>query len=293
MKKFLKRLLFFLFIPVAGYLFVLVVLNYLNNKAIADFKIDTNVTILFMGDSHIEKALDDKLIKGSLNIAQNSESFYFTYYKLQKILETNQHIKKIYLGCSYHSFSDYQYDFIFGRYANEIAARYFFILPFAQQVKVITHNISHFNVFTKNMLTMGARNVFTGNADFSFGGKFKNEFTNSSVKEKSLYKRLVIQYYNGAQLRDFSEINIQYLLKIKELCGTKNIQLILLQTPLHVVYRNSIPQKFSNKFKTFVAENNFELMDLAEMDLDDSCFIPDGDHVSAKGALILTNQNEW
>lgn len=39
-----------------------------------------------MGDSHIQKGIIDSLIPNSANVAQNSESFYFTYFKIKNYL---------------------------------------------------------------------------------------------------------------------------------------------------------------------------------------------------------------
>ncbi len=274
-------------IPLAAFMLLLFALTVLNKRAIDNFKIENNITTLFVGDSHIEKAMNDSLIANSLNIAQNSESYYFTYYKLKRILDANSQIKNVYLGYSYHSLSNYQHDFVFGKFSHEIAARYFFILPINEQLKIIAYNLHNFNEFTKNLVTMGIKNVITDKNNFSFGGGFKNDFENSAVISKSVFKRLALQYYKMGGVRGFSETNISYLQNIAALCRQKKVNLVLLQTPLQSLYAANVPIAFRQKLVEVIQQNEFTFVDYERLPLNDSCFIPDGDHLSAIGANQL------
>jgi hypothetical protein len=102
-------------------------------------------------------------------------------------------------------------------------------------------------------------------------------------------KRAIQQYYIHDTLRGFSEINITYLQKIIELCKNENVELVVLNTPLHPYYKNKIPKKFIDKYNELIINNSLKQIDFSGLDLSDSCFIPDGDHVSERGATITSN----
>ena len=57
-------------------------------KTISGLNKDQFIKMLFMGDSHIQKGIIDSLIPNSANVAQNSESFYFTYFKIKKLFKS-------------------------------------------------------------------------------------------------------------------------------------------------------------------------------------------------------------
>jgi hypothetical protein len=63
------------------------------------------------------------------------------------------------------------------------------------------------------------------------------------------------------------------------------IKLYFLNTPLHAYYQKQIPEVYKQKLNQIVATKQIGLIDLSNFQLSDSCFIPDGDHVSLKGAV--------
>ena len=62
----------------------------------------------------------------------------------------------------------------------------------------------------------------------------------------------------------------------------------MLNAPLHSYYKSKIPIKFIKKYDDFIDVNHLKTMDLTGLVLNDSCYIPDGDHVSKKGSLITS-----
>ena len=59
--------------------------------------------ILFLGDSAPECAINDKIFKRSVNFSSPAESYYYSYLKLKKILDTKQVIDTIFLSFSPHN----------------------------------------------------------------------------------------------------------------------------------------------------------------------------------------------
>lgn len=285
---FLRKTLGFLGIPLAGYLVLLTVLSQqLNKKTIFPKKWEVfKKESLFLGDSHIEKAINDSILNSCYNVGQNSESLYFSYFKLKKILETTPGIRNVFLGFSYHSLSDYYNKFIDGEYSNAVSGRYFYLLSPAEKFRILCANkkdmISYCKVITEN-----------GFLDFTAGlepylGGYTNQYTNTSAQKQFMDKRILFQYYTRNELNSFAEINIQYLKKIQELCRHLNVHLTLVNTPMHKYYKSKVPVRFIEKYNEVVHDLNLSVLDLSEMPLNDVCFVPDGDHVSQMGATLTT-----
>ena len=107
MKKFIINTVVFISIPVVIGIPILFAFDLYVNGLYNDDQIKGNISDIYIGDSHIKHAINDSIIPNSLNIAESSESFYFSYFKLKILLENNPSIKKVHLGLSYHNLSNY------------------------------------------------------------------------------------------------------------------------------------------------------------------------------------------
>ncbi|MBK8983741.1 MAG: hypothetical protein IPM38_15840 [Ignavibacteria bacterium] len=289
MKKFIIRVTVFLTIPVFAGIIIFIAFSSIVSSVSKEYKLEPDISEIYIGDSHIQCSVNDSLISGSKNLRHTSESFYFSYYKLKLILEANPNIKKIYLGFSYHSLSDYYDDFITGKYSRSISPDYFFILPLSEQINFITRGAEDFPSYIKSILISGNENLSEGNI-YTFAGRYLNRFKESSAAQFSMDKRLKFQYYKDKKLNEFSEINLRYLNEIIALCKRYNIDLILLNTPLHPYYRSKLPVEYINKYRSITERNDLKVIDLSSISLEDDCYIPDGDHVSEKGSLLMTKE---
>jgi hypothetical protein len=127
------------------------------------------------------------------------------------------------------------------------------------------------------------------NMNYTFAGNFQNEFKNTIAVKTSEDKRLTFQFFKeNGEPNEFSEFNLQYLDKIIDLCAENKIKLYFLNTPLHAYYQKQIPSVYKQKLNQIVTTKQIGLVDLSNFQLSDSCFIPDGDHVSLKGAAKTT-----
>ena len=257
----------------------LLVLNFTTKKAFDGFRIAPNVTSVYSGDSHVEECINDKLLPNSLNIAQNSECYYYTYFKVKKLL-ADAHIDTLYLGFSYHSLSDYYDDFVFGEYSPIIASKYFFILPNSEKVKFLKYNSENTSLFLRKIIERGVNREIVGG--------FTNVFANTAAIKKSMDKRIDFQFYRKGKLNSFSAFNMGWFDKIIQLCREKNVVPVLLNTPLHPYYKSRIPAEYLQKYDEVLRAYQLKVVDLNGLPLDDESFIPDGDHVSERGATIVS-----
>lgn len=289
MKKFLRQIFIFFAIPFGVLMLLLFSLNYINNKAMTDYKVNTGVQSLFIGDSHVQCAVNPAWLTDAVNLSQSSESIIFSYFKVKYILQNNPAVKKIYLGFSYHNISSYEDDFTYGEYAYDITSRYFFILPPEQKKEIVKHNLKELPKFLGKLLINGSNTLVAKKENYSFLGSYKNEYKNVAASKQSMDDRLFLQFYENGNLRGFSAVTIEYLNKITLLCKEKNIELVILKTPLHQYYKGKIPVKFIEKYDSLTSQNKLNVIDFSNLILNDSCYLPNGDHVSERGALLTTN----
>lgn len=246
---------------------------------------DTTIEEVFMGDSHVRYAVNDNLLKHGVNLANSSESTYFSYFKLKQILKSNSSIKTVYLGFSYHNLSAYYDQYTYGRYS--VAHNYFYHLPLKEQLQIMKWSFKRLPSFLINIFKSGIKSWMNKNI---FRGGFDNTYTNVSASESTMNERLRFQYYSDGELNSFSNVNINYLDNIINLCNKRNIKLIILNTPLHNYYRLKTPRKFVDKYDSLIYSKNITIMDLSQIELADYCFQPDGDLVSKEGAAETTNE---
>jgi hypothetical protein len=286
MQVFLKKLLSFLVIPFAISLVIGFVIIFYQSPSV-NYTLGDGITAIFLGDSHIRCSVNDSLMPDRKNVSGNSESLYFSYYKLIKLLDENPNIKTIYLGFSYHSLSNYYDDFITGHFSRSVSPVYFYTLPSKERLKMLYWNWGNFFSYVKELLTICYQNILKKSVS-DFTGGYSNMFTSTMAIDTSMDKRINFQYYSKNKLNNFSEINLIYFYKILNLCKAKHIQLVILKTPLHPYYEKRVPAEYVSKYNEIVSENKLKIIDFDNITFNDSCFLPDGEHLSVKGADQVT-----
>lgn len=202
---------------------------------------------------------------------------------------TNRKINTVFLGCSYHNLSSYYRDYEHKKVSNINLAAYFFILPFDLQFYDIWINRKTSGRYLKTLITSGIKNIYSGNIhSLSYIGKFEPIGSDKLISKPFISKRILYQYFNASgNIYDFDTDNISYLNKIKAYCAKKKIRLHLVNTPLHKEYVRLIPRKFISKYNELVKNSN--TINCNERIFEDNDFLPDGDHISSKGAVKFSN----
>ena len=140
MKRFLRKTVIFLGIPVIFLLSLILFFSfYLSQQA---FILDSNISEIYVGNSHIKMSVNDNLLTKGKNVGDFSEPFYYSYYKIKKKLSDNPNVKKIYLGFSYHNLSNTYDAVVFGK-STHLTSCYFFILPVDVQIKHLCNNVKN------------------------------------------------------------------------------------------------------------------------------------------------------
>lgn len=289
MRIFIFRFLAFslIFISFVSILYVFSDL-YLKNRMKYFLGISNNITIVFAGDSNVECDINDHEIPNSINIAQSGEAYMYSYFKLKSMLKFNKQIKVVYLSFSFHTL-DKETDQI-RLFDDEVLIEknkfYNYLLETPERELLFTKNpksyllgIRDFTV--ENLKTIGKS--YSSGKMINFGGyKYldRNKLQ-ENIKINNSRPNVPFHFQRG-------EYQIDYLNRISALCHQNNIKLILINTPKHKSYTESIKPHI--KFYKQIFKNVLEkdsLLDFSQMSFSDSCFA-DVSHLNYKGASIFS-----
>ena len=239
-------------------------------------------TVLMAGDSYIAASLDPSIVASSTNIAQTSEPYFFTYWKLQKVLSVNQGITKGVLGFSHHNISginDHKLTEEFWK--STLFNRIYPIAEFDTLTDIPMDKLLFLKTyFTKTCLLPAPRQT-------PYRGGF------SAVEHNNLSNydfAIDLQYFHDGKNAGTSPTAIQFLRSIITLCEKKNIELILVTTPVHPEYFSRIPNNFKiafEKLKAELVDEGITCLDYSQLSLTDDQF-SDSNHVNGSGAREIS-----
>jgi hypothetical protein len=293
MKKFLKKS-FHLFIKFTFLIFLILLIKiYIFHHYQTNWS-NVNTDVLAIGDSHIETAINPEDFKSLSNYGKSSETYFYTYLILKEVLKNNQTPNTIVLGVAPHNFQN-KYDL----YISGSIKRFYYIMSWEDWMLYFDTTFSGLNVRSlKNILAI--RNIlpsFTFNKmikddvfifDSHFAGYHKSKNTNL---EKEHSDSRIKNHFCETGENCVSGIQLEYFNKILEFLSSKQKKIILLNTPLHKMYRNEIPEKTISEYNkltenTLMKNPNIVYYDYSTLLLPDS-FYGDVDHVNFYGSKVV------
>lgn len=290
MKKFVIHLLLFSTIVITLYC-ALVISNFYLIKSVQLIE-SKHKKIIVLGDSNIECAINDSIYINAQNLSASSDSYYYSYLKLKKILNNKNNIDTVILSFAPHNLFDNGWllseshiytrlatyyplmnwdDFSF-LFSNDPRA---VIIAFPRIVKQSIINFSYkFNPPTK---------------DFTFGGFDKIDRNILPEVRLKLKKGEKLPFFRIPDNFEIAKKEELYLNKIIDLCNSKQKVLYLINTPKRIELLN-YPKYGVKEFNTLYLKNyrSVNYIDLSKLDIPEDCF---GDfvHLNSKGATLFSN----
>ncbi|MCG2419778.1 hypothetical protein K8089_12160 [Aequorivita sp. F47161] len=278
MKKFILKVSIFLIILIAFFS----INFFINQLIIRNTSVNIDNKKIFVGDSHIQNAINPEFLPGSINIAQPAEPYILTYWKLKNVLESNQGVKVI-LGFAPHNIAKFNdYKLSDSKWASEMFSRSYSI----QEFNTIKNEIDiDYKEYYKTLFK-----IFCFYPHFnhtSYIGNFSNSTNNKIDDFEETINR---HFYYKSNRTDISELSIKYLDSIVLLISNSQNKLILLNTPVHSNYANRVPKKIYNKYNILIENyksNNITIIDKFATDYNDSLFL-NVDHLNIYGAKMFS-----
>ena len=271
----------FLFIVIGNYwLIKLTPINFPSKK-----------NILVLGDSAPECAINDKIFKKSVNFSAPAESYYYSYLKLKKILETKQAVDTVLLSFSPHNIfdntwfasqSNIQHNFC--RYYPFMSRNDFRFLLESHPKSVIYSLRPIALQFLKNIF----RRVLGDNV-LQIGGFTSLDLDRLEDALQSLKAGKAIKDFRLPKDLYPTNVEIVYLNKILQLCNEKQVKLILINLPKRVEllrHKRYGMEEFQKVYNTEFSQLDY--FDFSSFSMEDEMYA-DLLHLNKKGSSYFSN----
>ncbi len=252
------------------------------------FRLPNNENIVFLGNSHIECAVNDTILKNSFNFARSSENMEQIYCKTKLLKRYNEQIDTIVIGYDNMLMSQNLNKGIQGVYSPYFYDAYNIndIVEIVSETSfdyVISH--IHYPLHCEKIgqglpafydSTINARNLSNlGRYEYLIRDKLEYDISRRNMIEEE-------------PARVFDNLSIYFMNKTIEFCEQNNITIIFLFTPYH----NSL-QADTTYYNDFYRKNYESIVfyDMRKYNLPDSCF-GDTHHLNHKGAKMFSQYFE-
>lgn len=257
----------------------------------ASLALPEGTTMLILGDSHVECALNDTLLPGAVNLSQAGDAYLYSHAKLRALLEQNAGIDTLLLSYNFQCLNA-QLDVLTRseKYCESKLPYSFFLLD-REDLSVYREQYAFYSTmlrapYIRRQFIKKSFQRPTHLADLKIGGfqymvrdKFKKDLALRDSTRQA-----------GLQPQRFGEAKDQvpYLLRTVDLCREKGVTCILINTPVHpVVPRDSDTAAYYGFHRKYMAD--ILLLDHSAWPLPDSGY-SDATHLSHHGARIYSTR---
>ncbi len=267
--------------------FTLNIVKHILNKNVS-FEIAPSIKYGVFGHSHSETSLNDSIIDNFQNFSKSGESYYYTYHRIKKIIESNSKLEVVFIEFTNNQINQERDDWIWGeKYMESRFLRMEPFIDFNDQALLLKkapfRYISTSLTSQKNAIDRIIQNNFIFSDNIKYGGYNHIKFQKADSLSGRLNK---INNYITIEEHKRSEENLNYLEKILELCDSQSIKALLIRSPLHEKYQGLKNEKVfqellnSRFYKT-------EFLDFKNFYLTNECY-GDLEHLNYKGAEMFS-----
>jgi ribosomal protein L24E len=268
-----------------------------------NLKIDKEIDTIVIGASHSACAFDDKNIDNLIIVAKSGEPVFFTSYKLKKILDQNANIKKVIWTFSESSISKTQdRRVVLGeKGTRDLFFMYFSLLD--ENGKSYLKRLSGDFLIANIKYSFGVPLSYMRDwklyakyyfkkidyFDFDFSGGSECNHEGFYLDDSRIKKTIKRQFYYGPNQFKFkcSDIAIDHIYKILQLCKKRQIKLFIYKTPHHKKYIEKIPKYYKDEYDHLISQIKLKHPEIHYTDNRDLTFpdnhYQDGDHLNKIG----------
>ncbi|HTE33199.1 MAG TPA: hypothetical protein VK666_22600 [Chryseolinea sp.] len=283
MKKFLKKVTFFLVIPVIGCHIIALVVYLAGLPGVENEigHIARSTPVLIVGDSQMQKYSPEFFGPNARNIASVGEHYFFTHLKLKRLFNVpDSKIKCVVIGVSVHNFSP-----MFQNY----------ISPRAPEGKANMKRYLYFiNIFNNDFVGIEkyilSKEFFQGVIQGPDWGGLVNSF-DQSPPIPLIEKRLADTFQRALadDVKDFKGQEL-YLKKIVELCKAKGVHLVMVSSPVHEYFKAHVDKPYFDALAE-ATQNYDDVLYLNFLkDNVPSTYMNDPNHMNKTGADIYSKK---
>jgi hypothetical protein len=286
MKKFILQIIKYFSIIFIFFMSPVIISYFIISSA--DFNIPKNKTIVFIGDSHTECSINDKIFTQSFNISQSGAAYMYAYVKLKKFLAVNDTIEKVALSFHGRSIGKSLDDWTIGEEKMQTFVPTYISLLSINEINVLIKNRGFFSAIYKalkqsdEVIIKYIKNHYFTYNDLSLGGYLW-------LDRDKLQADIEMRNTNSVNPLDYSAYQLEFLLKIVELCERYNVELILFNSPTFKSEQYGNLDELSNYYNKHL--KGIKYIDYSNFDLPEYGY-GDIEHLNYKGAEIFSKYLE-
>lgn len=284
MKKFVVKIICF-FLILLLYFGVNAMINYsiysLKPVSLAD------KNMLIAGDSHIQQGLNPNLFNSANNISLSADPYVLIYWKLKKIVESYTPDTLI-VGFAPHNiaaFNDAKFTMnLEGHWAAELYRRTYPVEHFNEIDSIVPIDyLAYYKILWKQICFYPKINH-----ENYIGYYYSSPLTWAPAESQ---KTINDHYFSKGKEQGLSNVSMNYLDSIVNLCHTKHITLILVSSPVHKNYYSHIPLRVLNAYDSLKThyKNKTIIIDRTKEYYPDSLHL-DTDHLNERGSDRFTKE---
>ncbi len=247
------------------------------------YRLNPATTTVVLGHSQTECGFNDRLVRGTQNFSQGGEAYFYTYQKLKKFIDANPSLKNVVVSFSNNQIDSQMDKWVWGEEnMYSYYPKYAFMMEMQDYEMLMQNNPKTMLAAEAKMFKSFASSAIKGRdnllEDRNWGGylHLKRKKIDSLIKTDYLRKE------SKRDLKQVSQISIDYLQKIKQLCDQHQVKLFFIRMPAHQlwVYRQNedLFQQVRKKYFNEVRFLDFQDFPLTNDEMGDF------DHLNFDGA---------
>lgn len=286
MRLFIKKIILFTLLISSIFLLIVTINFYFVNKVQISTK---DKTILVLGDSNAECAVNDSIFNQSINFSSSSDSYFYSYLKLKKLTKTNKNIDTLFLSFSPHNIFDNEW--ISGDI--HIYSRFKIYYPLMNFKDVLFLLKVNSQGVIKSIPSI-SKQFFINIKKFRIGkplipGGYRDLNSNILKEVQSKLKNgKELPFFKIPKTFNVSSGEITYLNKIISYCNEKKIKLFLVNFPKRKELLN-YPKYGVNQFNNYYDSNysKIDYLDFSQFIMPDS-YYGDFVHLNIDGSSYFS-----
>ena len=280
MRRFLSEVLKFSLVLIVGTLILVFGTTHIERR-FTSFEVPGTKTILVVGDSKLETAVNDEILAEAYNFSQSGTAYYYSFLKVRKMLQDNPQIHTLVVGYSYGDLAQEKDEWFQGeKYIKGKVRDHLFLMDYQDFFAIFQAN--PLDVLVSLFPIRAA--VPLSNPDL---GRWGGYIYLERDKLEEAKQRIAESPDDG--ILTYSRYQEEYLLKVYETAMDYDLRFILLTPPIHPLLEEN-QTKYKVHYSSFVEENmpNAILINHSSYPIPDFGF---GDlaHLNYRGASLYSS----
>lgn len=275
MKRFVKKV-FISVLIIGTVVLLLILIPYLSLRK-NPYSIPIHKTVLVLGDSRPECAINDEVLTHWHNISKSGRNYLHSWSVLRKVLSCNTHIDTVLVAIDYSAFEENR------MLLTDVGNHDVYYFPLLDREEINDLGMD-FNDIITSLALLPRKCLLKSFQSNLYGTSIFGSFLD--LDRSKLKEDISRTIQMGKRENVYKKVAIKYLKKMEELCREKSITFVLFFPPIYQMDEYRIDyaniQKFTreNIEKVYVADySNYTLLD--------SCY-GDIDHLNRLGADIFS-----